>query len=194
MSAIYRDHPSDPLFIQDQDLEFLIEPGKWFYDRLSVMKVRWDTAAMDEAVAPGDTWHFHTPEGPLTNKAYHTVKVADVNRDGQMDIIAAGPTGIDIFQQTGPSISDVGFVPKLPESSGPFDNHLSVSLGDSNGYINPTVIYDQFYELVYDEGIDGFHIRSMFTGAGGDDYFGDVQSTFCNEVTFFGYLRRSFRD
>ncbi len=144
---------------------------------------------MDDPVSPGQSWHFHTPDGPLTNKAYNSVKVADINHDGQMDLIAAGPTGIDIFQQTGPSISEVGFIPAKPDQPGAYNNNLNVALGDINGYINPAIIYDEFYELVYRESDDGFTVRGLFTGAGGDFYprgAEEIKSTYCHEVTFFG--------
>ncbi|MBN1879788.1 VCBS repeat-containing protein [bacterium] len=189
--ANYRDHPdpAHPRYIVDFEDDPNIEPGKWFYDKISTMKVRFDPKANDAPLEPGDSWHFHTPDGPLTNNAYYAVQAVDVNRDGQVDILGAGPSGIDVFLQTGPIISEAGFIPKLPDfQGGSYNNDLEFHLGclteSLDYYVNSSVIYDEFYNLVYKESLGGFQIYGEFTGASGE--FWEVQgpeATYCGELT-----------
>lgn len=191
ISANYRDYPDPefPRYVLNAGGDSRIEPGKWFEDGGSLMKFRWDPKASDLPIQPGQTWHFHTPDGPHTNKAYNAVEAYDVNRDGQVDIVAAGNQGIDVFLQTGPSISEVGFRPIKPdENFGAYDCNLVVGLGDVSGFVNPSVVYDECYEIEYEESLGGFFLRGLFTGASGDMFFPNQPQTFyCGEVTVFEY-------
>ncbi len=49
------------------------------------------------AVQVGDSYKFHTPEGPQTTDIYYDVKVADLNKDGSLDIIGAGKYGLRVW-------------------------------------------------------------------------------------------------
>jgi hypothetical protein len=169
-------------YLMDDEFNTYIKPGEFFIDRLSTMQLRYDPKPNDAPLIAGHKWHFHTPHGPHTDKAYNSVKLYDVNRDGQMDIVGAGPEGIDIFYQTGPVISDWGFKPIRPENGVP-ECSIDVHLGDLEGYINPNVIRDEVWVAEWKG--EEFALYGLFTGATGPDFNGyEAESTYCRELTF----------
>ncbi len=142
------EHP-DMVYPTEDDPRFYM--GQWVQDVLLRFGFRIDPGMTSTpSVQKFETWQVIYPDGPPTNKAYSTVKTADFNQDGQMDIAAAGPDGVDVFFQTGPSVSDVGFIhnTKCPVNWNP--GRMTVTLGDLDGNINPSVIQNEYWTVTYD--------------------------------------------
>ncbi|HPQ41686.1 MAG TPA: FG-GAP repeat protein, partial [bacterium] len=195
VSGIARGHGE--ITLQNFEFDSRIKPVEWFYDRTNLMKVRFDISQDDVNCYVGDTYRFHTPQGPRTdfevggNKSYKAVEAADVNMDGQIDIIGAGPNGVDIYYQTGPSISDVGFIDEgFPLDGSP---HLNVILGMEpsstfpDGYIDHSAVYDELWNVEWTGG--GFQVYGEILGSGADfwEYYAVPNNapnlSFCHEIT-----------
>lgn len=168
-------------YLVDNTGNTMIKPGIFFTDRLSLMQLRFDPKPFDDPLTKGHKWHFHTPDGPKTNKAYNSVKLFDVNRDGQLDIVAAGPNGIDVFLQAGPSMSDWGFRPANPRNNVPSCN-LEGYLGDIWENIYPNQVRDDVWVVEYKDG--RFFAYGLFTNGTGPSFLPhEPTSTHCREFT-----------
>jgi len=168
----------------------MIPPAMWFTDEVLLMQVRYDPPENNESFVEGDTYHFHTPMGPQTNEAYIAVKAADFNQDGQVDIIGAGENGIDIFYQSGPAISAVGFISRGGPASG--SPVLDVRLGDLFGYVNPSVIYEEFWNVVYEQSTDNWTVYGEILDSTSDPYEGAQLTTNCKEISIFSLSGNNF--
>ncbi|MGB3977220.1 MAG: FG-GAP-like repeat-containing protein [bacterium] len=171
-------------YLTDNTGNTLIRPSAIFVDRSSLMQLRYDPKPFDEPLTKGQKWYFHTPHGPKTNEAYNSVKLFDVNRDGQLDIVAAGPNGIDIFLQTGPAMSDWGFQPINPRNGVPNNGFVAyLGVGENeNNHVYPNVVRDDVWVAEYKDGF--FSAYGLFTHASGPRFLPYEQtSTYCRELT-----------
>ncbi|MBN1296262.1 VCBS repeat-containing protein [bacterium] len=186
--GMYRDTYPDYRYLENRDFETEIPPAEWFVDRTNLMGFRYDLPQNFGEIFPGDKYYFHTPLGPFTNNGYIAVEAADINQDGQVDIIGAGPDGIDIFYQAGPSISSVGFIdePILLD----FPPRLDVQLGTPLGYINPSVVYDEVWSVTWQN--DRFLVTGEILGSSGPEYYGGESTSYCQEISLMGYSGTDF--
>lgn len=183
--------------LQDANFETEFKPVEWFVERTNLLQFRFDLSQDDINCYVGDSYTWHTPLGPKTdfpgnNRSYETVEAVDVNQDGQVDIIGAGPDGVDIYYQTGPSISSVGFIDE-DEVLGTTP-HLDVILGIlpvenvfPDGYIDTSAVYDELWSVEWAG--NHFEVYGEILGSGGPpyyDYFTEVLTTYCHELTLLG--------
>jgi hypothetical protein len=87
------------------------------------------------------SWIRQPAPGPDTTLDYHTLEVADVNRDGNMDIVAGHQNdnlGIKVWTGDGGPGGTVHFTAQAgPVSSG---QYLNVAVGDINNDSNPDIV------------------------------------------------------
>ncbi len=86
-------------------------------------------------------WIRQPAPGPDTTYDYHTVTVADVNKDGHLDIVAGHQNdrlGIKVWTGNGGQGGQVIFTPQAsPTTSG---QYLTVAVGDVNNDGNPDIV------------------------------------------------------
>ncbi len=87
------------------------------------------------------SWIRQPAPGPDTTLDYHTLEAADVNRDGNMDIVAGHQNdnfGIKVWTGDGGSGGMVAFTAQAsPASSG---QYLNVAVGDVDNDSNPDIV------------------------------------------------------
>ena len=157
-TASYHAHPSAVLLDADQNPPYM---GSEFTASNQSFSFILEPHQIEPDLSVGDSFSFTCPGGPFTQDGYYDVETADFNRDGHVDLIACGPSGIDLFFHEQPELGEIGFIPAtgpvLP-SYNPKPVAISLtrraSLPSGTAYYdNPNSISTELWTMTYSNGL-----------------------------------------